>query len=279
MALVKKSALGARKRAAPEPTTAPEPRRKPPRTRSTPRTAGSAVDRIDQATQELAGGLAQSAAAAGELQRAVEQISSGAEEAAGAAQESLGLIAGLRAGFRDATERASASLRQTELVQAGFAEAAAQIDASVASITLNARRQLGSVTIIERLELAARGIATVGATVGDLSEQTGMLAINAAIEAERAGDAGQGFAIVADEVRALADGADRNAVDIRALAATIQAAIRAAADRIRAAAARAEREAQGGRAVIEALRRDRAELSTVILGATNCPPATMWRSR
>ncbi len=263
MPLVKKAALGSRPSIAPEADPAPSPAmRRPARKRSV-----SAVERLDEATQELAGGLGEAAAAAAELQRAMDQISSGAEEAAGAAQESLGLIGNLRSGFRDASDRAAASQRQTELLHTGFGEAATQIEASIAAITLNATRQVASVSIAQKLEAAAGGIVAIGATVGDLSEQTGMLALNASIEAARAGEGGKGFAIVAEEVRELAESAERSADDIRTLAEQIVGEIRDASSRIGTAAATGRDQAASGSAIADRIQSAREQLALLTRSA------------
>lgn len=282
MALVKKAALGKRGRVNPtdgaDEVSGTGARAKQatskPTFRAKRRTQGSTIlDRLDQATEELAGGLGQAAAAVAQLQRTVEDMSSSAEEAAGAAQESLGLIGHLRSNFRDANLRASASLTQTQRLQASFVETANQIDASVASIELNASRQLGSIAIIEQLEVATGKINAIGETVSDLAEQTGILALNAAIEATRAGENGKGFAIVADEVRELSENAEANASDVRALANGIASEVRLIAERVRLAGTVAATEASNGKAVATALARARADLGIVQEGAVDIASA------
>jgi methyl-accepting chemotaxis protein len=69
----------------------------------------------------------------------------------------------------------------------------------------------------ESLHGVTEGIAQFVTSVGRIAEQTNMLALNAAIEAARAGDAGRGFVVVADEVRRLAEAAQRAADDVARL--------------------------------------------------------------
>ncbi|AOH83988.1 chemotaxis protein [Sphingomonas panacis] len=265
MALVKKSTLSARGGAAPAAEPTPDVAvtsgaRKPAR-RSQP--SGTAVERIDQATQELASGIGEASAAAAELQRAMDQIASGAEEAAGAAQESLGSIGALGENFRDARERAEASRRQTETVQAAFVEVGAQIDGSVIAIERNAERQLATVEIIAALEDAATRIDGIGGAITEISDQTSLLALNATIEAARAGDDGQGFAVVADEVRALAETSEMSAGEMQTLAGTVTRAVQDIAARVRSGAALAVSEAETGRQVVAQLDSARGDLATL----------------
>ncbi len=232
------------------------------RRRATSR-AATAVERIDQAAQELAGGLGEAASAAAELQRAMDQISSGAEEAAGAAHESVGLIAELGDRFRHARERAAQSQRQAETVQAAFLEISAQIDGSVATIELTAERQLATVELIDALETMAGRIGEVGTSVADIADQTSLLALNATIEAARAGESGAGFAVLADEVRVLAEASEASARDMQALATGIADEVKAIAGRVRSSSARATLETQQGRELVETLGSAREQLTGI----------------
>src|SRR5690606_12286604 len=82
-----------------------------------------------------------------------------------------------------------------------------------------------SMQVVERLEEHSRGVTTILAVTKGIAQQTNLLALNAAIEAARAGEQGRGFAVVADEVRTLAQRSQEATEEIDGVLGKIQSGV------------------------------------------------------
>jgi methyl-accepting chemotaxis protein len=114
----------------------------------------------------------------------------------------------------------------------GAREAAASgaevVDKTVTGMARIAERVKGSAKIVEELGRRSNQIGDIIGTIEDIADQTNLLALNAAIEAARAGEQGRGFAVVADEVRALAERTTRATREIGEMIKSIQKETRSA---------------------------------------------------
>jgi methyl-accepting chemotaxis protein len=99
-----------------------------------------------------------------------------------------------------------------------------------ALIQVLAKQVIATADEMEQLQAETENINTVLQVIGSIAEQTNLLALNAAIEAARAGEQGRGFAVVADEVRTLASRSHKSTEEIRQIIERLQAKTQSAVD-------------------------------------------------
>ena len=114
----------------------------------------------------------------------------------------------------------------SEELSASSAEIARQIDAVARKSSAAAKDAQDTSESVNELNILADSIGEVIGTIKDIAEQTNLLALNATIEAARAGEAGKGFAVVADEVKKLANETAEKTEEIDSRVNRIQEAIR-----------------------------------------------------
>jgi methyl-accepting chemotaxis protein len=159
-----------------------------------------------------------------EMASGSQQASDKANSVACAAEEMSANITSVAAGMEQATTSLSHVSLATEQMTATIGEIA-QNSETARRITDEASRQANRITEqIDQLGAAAREIGKVTETITEISSQTNLLALNATIEAARAGAAGKGFAVVATEIKALAQQTAAATEDIRKRIAGVQSA-------------------------------------------------------
>lgn len=179
----------------------------------------SAAEELNAVTDESARGLSQQNNEIEQAATAVNQMTSAVEEVA-----------------RNAVSTSEASKNAT----ASASDGRDLVQETVGAIERMSSDVQGTATLIGNLADESRDIGKVLDVIRGLADQTNLLALNAAIEAARAGEAGRGFAVVADEVRALAHRTQQSTSEIERMIGSIQGGTEQAVNSMRSSTERAE---------------------------------------
>ncbi|AOU98465.1 hypothetical protein BI364_11315 [Acidihalobacter yilgarnensis] len=186
------------------------------------------VERIQQVVMQVSGSTAQLAAAAEELSATSEESSeqvrrqqSETDQVATAMHEMSTTVQEVARNASDAAQAAQHADGEARQGRQVVGEAVKAIDTLASEVERVAQA-------IQKLEGDSAQIGRVLEVISGISEQTNLLALNAAIEAARAGEQGRGFAVVADEVRTLAKRTQDSTEEIRGMIEQLQNGAKAA---------------------------------------------------
>ena len=175
-------------------------------------------------TSEIVAGVNVLAASSSEIMASTNQVATGATETAAAVSETTSTVEEVKQTSQVASTKArdvaEVAQKAVQVAQAGRRA----VEESIAGMG----RIQGQVAVIAdsivRLSEQSQTIGEIIATVNDLAEQSNLLAVNAAIEAAKAGEQGKGFGVVAQEVKSLAEQSKEATSQVRAILNDIQKA-------------------------------------------------------
>jgi len=204
------------------------------------------IGQLAQASQEVASASNQLHATAEQMATGVEEVAAQAGAVATAGEEMSATSSNIAQNCQFAAE---GSKQASETAVSG----AKVVDETIAVMNSITERVRNSARAVESLGSRSDQIGAIVGTIEDIADQTNLLALNAAIEAARAGEQGRGFAVVADEVRALAERTTRATREIGEMIKTIQTetkgAVIAMEEGVKEVAIGSEKAANSGKAL------------------------------
>ncbi|MCB1931368.1 MAG: cache domain-containing protein [Candidatus Accumulibacter sp.] len=169
---------------------------------------------------QLASALGNSA---GEISLATDETRRAAEEQANSTSATAASIEELTASINEVAQSAQATGENSNAAAKCAEQGRVLVSASAGEIEKVAEIVARSSEQISQLATRSRDIGGIAEVIREIAEQTNLLALNAAIEAARAGEQGRGFAVVADEVRKLAERTSKATNEISTMVVSVQA--------------------------------------------------------
>jgi methyl-accepting chemotaxis protein len=177
-------------------------------------------EQLSHGCHQVADSSQQQSAAAGTMAAAASQMTASIEEITRHAERALGMA------------------NQAESLAKSGGQVIHQVVSDMDDIARSAQQ---SAQVIRTLDQESEGIFNIIQVIKSIADQTNLLALNAAIEAARAGEQGRGFAVVADEVRSLAARTSASTQEIASMVARIQNSTREAVSSMEAGVAQVDK--------------------------------------
>ncbi|WP_395607741.1 methyl-accepting chemotaxis protein [Pseudomonas sp. B22129] len=177
---------------------------------------------LRQTIQHIAGSATQLASAAEELSAVTEEASKGLQQQNNEIDQAATAVNEMTAAVEEVARNAVSTSEASSQSNQAAREGRDRVVETVGAIQTMTQDVQNTAVLIEGLASQGRDIGKVLDVIRAIAEQTNLLALNAAIEAARAGEAGRGFAVVADEVRALAHRTAQSTQEIEKMVAGIQ---------------------------------------------------------
>jgi methyl-accepting chemotaxis protein len=255
----------------------------------------AAAGTVADTSQQLGAASGQTSAVVQQVTQAIQNVASGAQETSRSAQTSSEAVDQLARVVDSVARGAQEQARQIQFASETTSQMAVRIDqvagnaqavadasqqskasaehgARAVRETVDGMQEIKAVVSeaagkVEELGRLGEKIGAVVETINDIAEQTNLLALNAAIEAARAGEHGRGFAVVADEVRKLAERSQRETREISELIREVQSGTKDAVAAMEVGSAKVEqgsvRADQAGASLGEILRAVEATVGQV----------------
>ena len=185
---------------------------------------------IRQTLTDVQGAASAVASASSEISSSTEQMAAGAQEQTSQAGEVASAVEEMAKTIIENSKNAGTAAETARRAKAAAESGGTVVDETVAGMRAIAAVVKQSAATVQALGKSSNQIGEIIGVIDDIADQTNLLALNAAIEAARAGEQGRGFAVVADEVRKLAERTTKATKEIAAMIKTIQEETKGAVD-------------------------------------------------
>jgi methyl-accepting chemotaxis protein len=197
-------------------------------------------DNLKDTLQRISGSATQLASAAEELNAVTDESARGLTQQNNEIEQAATAVNEMTSAVEEVARNAVSTSEASKNATSSAGDGRDLVQETVSAIERMSSDVQATATLIGNLAEESRDIGKVLDVIRGLADQTNLLALNAAIEAARAGEAGRGFAVVADEVRALAHRTQQSTSEIERMIGSIQAGTEHAVDSMRNSTERAE---------------------------------------
>nr|WP_090188341.1 methyl-accepting chemotaxis protein [Pseudomonas arsenicoxydans] len=197
-------------------------------------------DKLRDTLQRISGSATQLASAAEELNSVTDESARGLTQQNNEIEQAATAVNEMTSAVEEVARNAVSTSEASKNATTSAGDGRDLVQETVSAIERMSADVQSTATLIGDLANESRDIGKVLDVIRGLADQTNLLALNAAIEAARAGEAGRGFAVVADEVRALAHRTQQSTSEIERMIGSIQTGTEHAVNSMRNSTERAE---------------------------------------
>jgi len=215
--------------------------------------AQAVAEKLSAATEQVSSAITEASSAVEELEKTMQTIAEAADHASVASGECRVKIDQVEKASANVNHSAEASLQRVVELQSLSKSTTAEILQLIKRVEESAAANLESAKMVGELERQSEEIGKIVHAVTRIADQTNLLALNAAIEAARAGEHGKGFAVVADEVRNLAEISEKSARGIQEVVNEIQNQVKVVAGETEVAAKNGREEVEKAKVITQDL--------------------------